>query len=208
MKGVFSSILPAYTHTCYCVNSKNWPLHLCQNLAEFLKGRFKTCIFLGASVVTNHPKTEPAKLVCIWAKPKYILTHLLCQVSSSKNKNSSYPPTANQPQRPTFQVVTEVDLVPQWVTENDAHKLSVPRPLHILPAVAVRVVRVVFESKWDPDGLTSLTTKTHQGMALPCLFSHKYQRSDLFAGPSFSRLPWAKLSHLPVGILFLFPLPS
>lgn len=89
-----------------------------------------------------------------------ILVHLLCQANIWSTRNFSYLPSARHPQRPTFQVVTEVDLIPQWVAENDSHKLPVPSPLHILSAVAVRVARVMFESKRDPDGLAAWTTQS------------------------------------------------
>lgn len=89
-----------------------------------------------------------------------VLVHLLCQASIWSTRNFSYLSSAHHPQRPTFQVVTEVDLIPQWVAKNDSHKLPVPSPLHILSAVAVRVARVMFESKRDPDGLATWTTQS------------------------------------------------
>lgn len=54
----------------------------------------------------------------------------------------------------TVERVTQVDLVPEGVTQLDANKLAVPRPLHVLFAMTVRV-RVCLEGELSPDGILS-----------------------------------------------------
>lgn len=74
--------------------------------------------------------------------------HKLAMVFSS-------PPAVSDAVECIFQVVTEVDFIPQRIAKDDTHKLPVPGPLHILAPMAVSGARVMFESKWDPDGLTT-----------------------------------------------------
>lgn len=52
----------------------------------------------------------------------------------------------------TVERVAQVDLVPERVAQLDADKLAVPRPLHVLLAVAVRV-RVRRKRELSPDGI-------------------------------------------------------
>lgn len=54
----------------------------------------------------------------------------------------------------TVERVAEVDLVPERVTELNAHKLAVPGSLHVLFAVAVGV-RVRLEGELSPNGVFS-----------------------------------------------------
>lgn len=52
----------------------------------------------------------------------------------------------------TVERVAQVDLVPERVAELDADELAVPRPLHVLLAVAIGV-RVRRERELGPDGV-------------------------------------------------------
>lgn len=103
------------------------------------------------------------------------------------------PAVATQPHKPTFQVVTEVDLIPQGIAKNDSHKLFIPCPLHILPAVAVCVAGIMLEGKWDPDGLATLTTQNTPSVLwwlTALFFSHKVLGSwnDSLGLPLFTGL--------------------
>lgn len=54
----------------------------------------------------------------------------------------------------TIERVAQVDLVSQGVAQLDAHKLSVPRPFHVLLPIAFRVaVRLKWELR--PEGVFS-----------------------------------------------------
>lgn len=131
-------------------------------------------------------RAESAKLVCTEVPTVPALRHVLrpCFTSQCPEEVSCSHPSI----RPTFEVVTEVDLVPQRVTKNDSHKLFVPRPLHILPTVAVSVARVMLESKWDPDGLTTLTTQNTGSKVWwlqGSLSAQTIRKLGIFTGPVF-----------------------
>ena len=133
---------------------------------------------------------------------KCILVHLLCQVSIWSTRNFSYLLIALHPQRPTFQVVTEVDLIPQRIAKNNSHKLPVRSPLHILSAVAVRVARVMFEGKRDPDGLTTWTTQSTSSKSWRfTVFIPLYKVPDMLA--------YSLGLALPAGLFWaVFPSPD
>ena len=112
IKGMFSSLNASSLYSYLLLLSYQQKLSIkfvTEFWISFLKcSRFSIYIyifFLAASVKTSHPKIEPARLVCIWARYKYtlamykmyILTPLLCQVSASENQffhtRHSQPPS-------------------------------------------------------------------------------------------------------------------
>lgn len=70
--------------------------------------------------------------------------------------------------RLTVERVAQVDLVPQRVAQLDPDKLAVPRPLHVLFAVTVRV-RVCGEGELGPNGIFPCRDGKAQQAALKLL---------------------------------------
>lgn len=74
--------------------------------------------------------------------------------------------------------------------------------------MAVGVARVMFESKWDPDGLTTLTTQDTLSQpwdSTMFILTQSIREFDLFIGPF---TPLRAFPTSPVGTLSLIPLLS
>lgn len=103
----------------------------------------------------------------------------------SKNKQEELSDGLNETgvwgpgQRLTVERVAQVDLVPQRVAQLDSDKLAVPRPLHVLFAVTVRV-RVCGEGELGPNGIFPCRDGEAQHAALKLLarttFIQPYRR--------------------------------
>lgn len=103
----------------------------------------------------------------------------------SKNKQEGLSDGLNETgmrgpgQRLTVERVAQVDLVPQRVAQLDSDKLAVPRPLHVLFAVTVRV-RVCGEGELGPNGIFPCRDGEAQHAAVKLLartaFIHPYRR--------------------------------